>query len=190
MALLVAALIGLVVYETQKERINDRIFGRDMEQSVNGREYMYETMFKHWQNGDFMVHVFGYGDRSETKLWGGLRKTMAHSDIYGRLHNNGLIGCFMIFLIHCSFFCCVIKLWKTPYYCVPIMGWVIYTGVSVFSGTFYELNSVFLYGAQAVACGLADWEKEHQLVDTSTSQMINLENRIETGEIYTPSEDA
>ena len=96
----------------------------------------------------------------------------------------------MILLIHCGFIGCIIKLWKTQYYCVPIMGWVIYIGVSVFSGTFYELNSVFLYGAQAVACGLADWEKVHQVMDTSACQEIDWENRIETGKTCAPSEDA
>lgn len=164
--LLFGGVVTIVVLFTQADRIEERFSTKGLNRSVGGREGMYLFLYKRWQNADKFTYIFGYGDRAETWLAGPNRRTVAHSDIYGRLHNNGLVGGLMIFLLHLGFFLCYWKLRQTPYAYSTIMAWIIFMGASVFSGTFYEPNSAFLYNSIAVGCGIYDWGKEN-LVNTN-----------------------
>ena len=112
----------------------------------SGRGSFYPMLFRHYLNS-FHSHpmnfFFGFGSRSVQKLTpGGI---YAHSDWLQILHDFGLLGVMVFFLLHISIIKLIYKSFKAKFRYTPalVMNYTMFFLLNIFSGMVFFPTAIF-----------------------------------------------
>jgi O-antigen ligase len=111
----------------------------------SGRGSFYPMLFRHYLNS-FHSHpmnfFFGFGSRSVQDIAGGY---YAHSDWLQILHDFGLLGMMVFFLLHISIIKLIYKSFKAKFKYTPalVMNYTIFFLLNIFSGMVFFPTAIF-----------------------------------------------
>jgi len=147
--LTVVSFVGFYFIMQQADRVEDRFSEEQMDLSNpkagSGRVGLYTGLFLEWIESNNII--FGFGNQADSHRWGGLRRTVAHSDIFGYLYNFGLIGISLIFI----FYVIIIKFYNrykkidSENSSIIIAVLVALVLVNIYSGVFRAQEVLYLF---------------------------------------------
>jgi O-antigen ligase len=136
-----------VVYEVRPEFFEKRVSDiTEEDQAIgSGRGDFFPFIFNRYISSFHSSpknFFFGYGSRSVEQLTGGM---YAHSDWLQLLHDYGLLGFFVLALIHINIIILILKGIKKKFTYVPALTMIysIFFSVNIYSGQIFSPNTIY-----------------------------------------------